>query len=672
MFNDLRQLKAGAEMILKTALEESHVIADFVFVPFHDPGVGPATVTKDKEVFKKALASIGRVYGGGNCPEMTLKGIQLALNVSRPHSFLYVFTDASAYDHKLVGEVLDAVQRQQSQVVFVLTGHCNDLNKPTYRVYHQIATASSGQVFNLNKTSVHKVLDFVRSSIKGRTVNLASAVNPPGYNYTQEIPVDKSVGEVTVSVSGAKPQIRVVSPSGEELTGPPRLVTTLDLSEIMIVKVLKPEPGNWSITVGSEKEHSVRVVGLSNLTFQHGFSVQPPKSMDEISYRPLKGTYNHMLISLNGTDAPLHMDQIQLVSMGGQPLFEVPLKELDRERKIYQADAFIPPDEFFNIAVIGHDDNGQEIRRIGPTAVQAKPPDAPYIVVTKKVEARAHTQVKLMCHIESLVPLSAGWTKDGVQLQSMIHTLQSTSMEYVIEDMVEGYVGAYQCVASNAAGTSRSTTILDMIVDPPQVSLSPENITLIEDDTLTLSCSVFSEALLKRTQILFNGTLQSYASEIDFEPSIDGFYMSRKTIPHLRARHSGIYTCVAANRGGTTNQSSYITVQMKPTAKILGEHTINKEINTDVQLTCDVENAAKVKWLNINNSIVLEHDINGSYSAVLDVKNVTEDGVWTCIALKKSLKVVTPKMVVKHRYTGRIKRTSGYARYQNLNCGNSH
>ena len=38
MYNDLRQLREGAEMILNTALKESNVIADFVFVPFHDPG----------------------------------------------------------------------------------------------------------------------------------------------------------------------------------------------------------------------------------------------------------------------------------------------------------------------------------------------------------------------------------------------------------------------------------------------------------------------------------------------------------------------------------------------------------------------------------------------------------------------------------------------------------
>lgn len=38
MYNDLKQLREGAEMILQTALDEGNVVGDFVFVPFHDPG----------------------------------------------------------------------------------------------------------------------------------------------------------------------------------------------------------------------------------------------------------------------------------------------------------------------------------------------------------------------------------------------------------------------------------------------------------------------------------------------------------------------------------------------------------------------------------------------------------------------------------------------------------
>lgn len=37
MHDDLKQLSEGAEMIMDAALEESNVISNFVFVPFHDP-----------------------------------------------------------------------------------------------------------------------------------------------------------------------------------------------------------------------------------------------------------------------------------------------------------------------------------------------------------------------------------------------------------------------------------------------------------------------------------------------------------------------------------------------------------------------------------------------------------------------------------------------------------
>ncbi|KOB77681.1 putative hemicentin-1, partial [Operophtera brumata] len=196
--------------------------------------VGPATVTQDKEVFKSALGMV-RVYGGGDCPEKSLGGIQLALDVSAARSYVYVFTDATAGDHRLVGKVLDAVQRKQSQVVFVLTGHCNDLDKPSFKVYQQIASASSGQVFNLNKTSVHK------------------------------IPVDSTLGEVTVSVSGAKPQITVVDPSGEQLTGPPKLITTLDLSEIMTTTIEFVIEDVQEENVGTYKCFAKNVAGVSKL-----------------------------------------------------------------------------------------------------------------------------------------------------------------------------------------------------------------------------------------------------------------------------------------------------------------------------------------------------------------------------------------------------------------------
>ncbi|XP_041969613.1 hemicentin-2-like [Aricia agestis] len=649
MYNDLRQLREGAEMILQTALEESNVIADFVFVPFHDPAVGPATVTKSKLVFKSAL-NIVRVYGGGDCPEKSLGGIQLALNVSRPRSFIYVFTDATASDHRDVGKVLETIQRKQSQVVFVLTGHCNDLNKPHYKVYQQIAAASFGQVFNLNKTSVHKVLDFVRSSIKGRSVNLASAVNPPGYNYTKQIPVDKSVSEVTVSVSGANPQIHVINPSGEEITGPPQLVTTLDLSEIMIVKVLNPEPGAWSVRVGSAAEHSVKVAGLSDVTFAHGFSVSPPADMAETSYRPLQGAYNHLLISLTGTDRPLQVQSADILSLTGETKFEVALKDIGNG--IYKADPFIPPEDFFYVAVRGRDEYGQEFRRIGSTAIQSKAPDVPYLDAPKKISARRHELVAVVCHAESLVPIAVTWARGDARLRNT-HSLQSTSLELVIEDMSEADEDSYDCVAVNVAGASRVTTLIELIVDEPEVKVSASKLTFTENENLTVSCTIISEAFLISAQLQFQGEHKNFVTKLQINPNSNGVYSFEKSIPNVSSADAGTYTCIAANRGGQANQSLEVVVQTKPTAQILGPHTLVRSEHTDLQAVCHVENALEIHWVDQKRAITKTENVHGSSISTLDIKNITEDGVWACVAVRNNY-TASDKIEVSVLYKPRV------------------
>lgn len=57
-----------------------------------------------------------KLYGGGDCPESTLKGIRTALKYALPKSYVYVFTDATAKDFGLDVDVLSLIQRRQATV----------------------------------------------------------------------------------------------------------------------------------------------------------------------------------------------------------------------------------------------------------------------------------------------------------------------------------------------------------------------------------------------------------------------------------------------------------------------------------------------------------------------------------------------------------------------------
>lgn len=58
---------------------------------------------------------------------------------------------------------------------------------------------------------------------------------------------------------------------------------------LQAVNVKDPEVGKWNIITRSDTNYSLRLSGLTDLRFQHGFSTNKPKSIDETSHRPLHG-----------------------------------------------------------------------------------------------------------------------------------------------------------------------------------------------------------------------------------------------------------------------------------------------------------------------------------------------------------------------------------------------
>lgn len=98
---------------------------------FRSIGIGPFTVTTDPKLFELRMSEV-HVHGGGDCPEMALGAIKKALELSRPYSYIYVFTDAPAKDVNLQKEVLSQVQRKRIQVDFCFIRPLKLLAKTEY------------------------------------------------------------------------------------------------------------------------------------------------------------------------------------------------------------------------------------------------------------------------------------------------------------------------------------------------------------------------------------------------------------------------------------------------------------------------------------------------------------------------------------------------------------
>ncbi|EMP38793.1 Hemicentin-1 [Chelonia mydas] len=532
---------------------------------------------------------------------MSIGAIKIALEISLPGSFIYVFTDARSKDYRLTHEVLQLIQQKQSQVVFVLTGDCDDRSHIGYKVYEEIASTSSGQIFHLDKKQVNEVLKWVEEAVQASKVHLLSTDHLTLAVNTWQIPFDPSLKEVTVSLSGPSPVIEIHDPLGKEIRKGSGLNELLNIhNSAKVVNVKDPEPGMWTIKTSSSGRHSVRITGLSTIDFRAGFSRKPTLDFKKASSRPVQGIPTYVLLNTTGISLPARVDRLELLSITGELLKTMPVKYYPDRKPygIWNITDFIPPNEAFFVKIMGYDKDDYLFQRVSSVSFSSIVPDAPKVIMPKKTPGYYLQPGYISCHVESLIPFIQRFSKNGVKLGMDQFFKESSSMNWEIAKVSLSDEGYYECTAISSVGTGRAQTFLD-VSEPPPVVQVPNNVTVTPGERAILTCLTLST-------VRYNLTWQRNGNDLRLvEPSrIRMMSNLSLEVKSVKLTDAGEYSCTASNEGGSTVASVFLTVQEPPKVVVSPKNQSFTE-GSEVSIMCSATGYPKPKIVWTHNDMFI-------------------------------------------------------------------
>ncbi|XP_075689566.1 hemicentin-1 [Rhinoderma darwinii] len=632
MYDDLVQVIEGASKILETSLSRpKKSLYNFALVPFHDPEIGPVTITTDPETFKNELKEL-YVQGGGDCPEMSVGAIKIALEISLPGSFIYVFTDARSKDYHLANDVLQLIQQKQSQVVFVLTGDCDDRSHVGYKVYEEIASTSSGQVFHLDKKQVNEVLKWVEEAVQASKVHLVSTDHLNGALHTWEIPFDPSLREVTVSLSGPSPNIELYDPIGKQIkpeTGLNELLNIFNSAKVLNIK--EPVPGTWKIKTSSNGRHSVRITGVSTIDFRAGFSNKPTLDFSLTSSRPIQGIPTFVLLNTTGLQHPARIDRLELLTTSGLLLKTIPIKynPMRLPYEIWNLTEFSPPTEPFFLRITGYDKDDYLFQRASSVSFSNIVPGPPKVSMPKVTPGYYLQPGHIPCYVESLIPVAVHFRKNGIRLGTEQKFQESTEVFWKFANVSSNDEGYYECFAVSTAGSAQAQTFLD-VNEPPPVLKALNAITVNIGEEAILICDVISTVRYNLTWWRKNLDLR-----LTNAPGIYVFSNNSLKIANVNISDAGEYVCSASNEGGTTAVLSYLTVQDPPKV-VIDPKNLTFTKGSGIKLKCSATGYPAPQLVWTHNDIFVRFSTRYilTQDGTFFIKNAIEKdtGVYTCLA----------------------------------------
>ncbi|XP_019616173.1 PREDICTED: von Willebrand factor A domain-containing protein 7-like isoform X2 [Branchiostoma belcheri] len=384
MSNDIAAAKSvSIEIIQRAVANPFDKPYNYVLVPFNDPmsDAGPMTITRDSTVYTAAINALN-AHGGGDCPELSMTGLELALQNTLPKSKIYLFTDADPKDSDKMPDVLSLLRQKKSTITFLLTGSCSrkrrDLHGRLKRAvsgnpYDVIAEESGGKVFDITKDEVAEVSEVIALEVNGAPVTvMIKSVSESGPR-DHEIAVDDTLLEMVITLTGstATPVFQLYTPSGAtQVFGTADAQVVIETDRYKVLKLTSPAAGTWVLRLADSQGYDIEVTGKSVLDFSTEFL--DPGTGFLIDGRPVAGSEYRLVVSGRGLENVGNVTSATLLDQSGAVLSRIYLHTSSgRGEPVYTA-TILPPSQPFRISVEGIDQRNNTFTRLLTTLIESQ------------------------------------------------------------------------------------------------------------------------------------------------------------------------------------------------------------------------------------------------------------------------------------------------------------
>ncbi|KAM9315079.1 von Willebrand factor A domain-containing protein 7 isoform 2-T2 [Pholidichthys leucotaenia] len=349
MSDDIAEAKEVSFDIIDSKKGTPYEPSAYILVPFNDPDFGPVIRTTDADVFKASINKL-TAFGGGDFPEMSLSGLQLALTSAPPSSEVFVFTDAPAKDAHLKSAITALIESTKSQITFMLTGGlarrrrrrdgqsaARAMSRSDAQLYSDLAQASGGQNIQVTKSDFSLATSVIRDSSASAVVTVFQVVKNPGKPENFTFNVDTLLSNVTAYITGASSlTFSLTSPTGVSQSSTQSIGPLASFSTVGNLRRLSlntdNQTGLWQITVISSNPYSVKITGQSSVNFIYNLVEAHEGAHADFNQkegRLLSGGNASILITVTGSE-PVSVTEIMLYDNSGPTTVNGSLQSLGR------------------------------------------------------------------------------------------------------------------------------------------------------------------------------------------------------------------------------------------------------------------------------------------------------------------------------------------------------